>query len=102
MSELIGKWVQKEGQPYAGLWFVFGEDGCFEAQYEAMGIVSSGTYLVEGGMITMQQTEHTLGFVGEFKGLFEINGPELKMALAAGPGQNRPADLSDARVYIKA
>ena len=102
MSELIGKWIQKEGQPYAGLWFEFGEDGRFEAQYEPMGIVSGGTYLVEGSEITMQQSEHTLGFVGEFKGLFEINGPELKMALAAGPGQDRPADLSDARVYIKA
>jgi hypothetical protein len=102
MSELTGKWIQKEGQPYAGLWFEFGEDDGFEAQYEAMGIVSSGTYEVNGGQITMQQKEHTLGFVGEFKGLFEIDGPELKMALAAGPGQDRPADLSDARVYIKA
>jgi len=102
MSELTGKWIQKEGQPYAGLWFEFREDGNFEAQYEAMGIVSSGTYAVNGGQITMQQIEHTLGFVGEFKGLFEIDGPELKMALAAGPGQDRPVDLSDARVYIKA
>lgn len=102
MSELRGKWTQKPDQPYTGLWFMFHEDGRFEAQYEPMGIVSSGTYAVEGEEITMQQTEHTLGFVGEFKGLYAIDGAELKMALAAGPGQDRPADLSDARVYIKA
>jgi hypothetical protein len=101
MSELTGKWVQKEGQPYAGLWFEFGEDGRFEAQFEPMGIVSGGTYQVAGSEITMQQTEHTLGLVGEFKGLCEVEGSELKMALAAGPGQDRPADLSGARVYIK-
>lgn len=101
MSDLTGKWVQKVGQPYAGLWFAFGEDGRFEAQYEPMGIVSGGTYQVDGNEITMQQTEHTLGLVGEFKGLVEVDGSELKMALAVGPGQGRPADLSDARVYIK-
>ncbi len=101
MSELIGKWVQKEGQPFAGLWFEFSEDGKFEAQYESMGIVSGGTYQANGNEITMQQTEHTLGLVGEFEGLFEINGSELRMALAAGPGMDRPADFSDARVYIK-
>ena len=101
MSDLIGKWVQKEGQPYAGLWFEFGKDGQFEAQYEPMGIVSGGTYQVDGDEIIMQQTEHTLGLVGEFKGLVKIEGSELKMALAAGPGMDRPADLSDARGYIK-
>jgi hypothetical protein len=98
---LIGKWRQKEGQPYAGLWFVFDEDGRFTAEYEPMGIVSSGTYATEGDQIIMQQTAHTLGMVGEFKGLFAINGNELTMALAAGPGHERPADLSDARIYIK-
>ncbi len=50
----------------------------------------------------MKQNEHTLGMLGEFKGLFQVEGTELKMALAAGPGGDRPADLSDARVYIKA
>lgn len=102
MSELLGKWTQKEGQPFAGLWFEFREDGSFEAQYEPMGITSGGTYVIEGGQITLQQNEHTLGMIGEFKGLYAIEGPELKMALAAGPGQDRPADLSEARVYIKA
>jgi hypothetical protein len=101
MKDLIGKWRQKEGQPYTGLWFAFGEDGRFEAQYEPMGIVSSGTFEIDGGAITIQQTAHTLGMIGEFKGLYAIEGDELTMALAAGPGLERPADLSDARIYIK-
>ncbi len=101
MNELIGKWTQIEGQPYAGLWFAFGEDGHFEAQYEPMAIVSSGTYETDGGTITMQQTAHTLGMTGEFKGLYAIEGNQLIMALSAGPGLDPPADLSDARVYMK-
>ena len=102
MSDLIGKWTQRQDQPFAGLWFEFREDGSFEAQFEPMGISSGGTYETEGDRITIQQTEHTLGMLGKFKGLFAIEGSELKMALAAGPGEDRPADLSDARVYIKA
>jgi hypothetical protein len=101
MSDIIGKWVQKEGQPYAGLWFEFQDDGKFEAVYEPMGIESGGTYTVDGDEIDMNQTTHTLGMVGEFKGRFAINGEELKMALAGAPGGDRPADLSDARIYIK-
>ena len=101
MSEIVGKWTQKEGQPYAGLWFKFNEDGGFEAQYEPMGIVSSGTYKTEGNQINMHQTAHTLGFTGEFKGLFGIDGNELKMSLAASADQERPDDLSEARIYQK-
>jgi hypothetical protein len=101
MSEILGKWVQTSDQPYPGLWFDFKEDGTFEGQYVPMGIVSGGTYEVDRDQITVKQTEHTLGFVGEFKGLFEIQGNELRMALASGPGQERPADLSSARKYIK-
>ena len=101
MDELVGKWRQKEGQPYAGLWFAFGEDGHFTAEYEPMGIVSSGTYQTDGDQIIMQQTAHTLGLIGEFKGLFSINGNELTMVLAVGPGQDRPTDLTGARIYIK-
>ena len=101
MSEILGKWVQTSDQPYPGLWFDFKEDGTFEGQYVPMGIVSGGTYEVDGDQITVKQTEHTLGFVGEFKGLFEIQGNELRMALASGPGQERPADLTSARKYIK-
>lgn len=102
MSDLIGKWVQAAGQTYEGLWFKFKDDGTFEAQYEPMGIVSSGTYEASENKITMQQTSHTLGMVGEFTGLFSIDDNTLNMALASGPGQARPADLSDARVYEKA
>jgi len=101
MSELIGKWTQVEGQPYEGLWFEFREDGTFSAQYEPMGIVSSGTYETDGKEITMQQTSHTLGMVGEFKGLFSIRNDQLKMALASGPGGPRPEDLAEARIYQK-
>ena len=101
MSVILGKWFQKEGQPYPGLWFEFKQDGTFEGQYESMGIVSSGMYAIEGDQITMQQTAHTLGFVGEFKGLFAIEGDDLKLALASGPGKERPEDLSDARLYSR-
>lgn len=99
MKEIIGKWVQVEGQPYAGLWFEFKEDGQFEAEYEPMGITSSGTYEVEGDQITMQQKEHTFGLVGEFKGRFSIENGTMKLALPAGAGQDRPDNLSDARTY---
>ncbi len=102
MTDIIGKWVQAEGQPYAGLWFEFKSDGSFEAQYEPMGIVSSGTFTAEEGRITMQQTTHTLGLTGVFKGLYDIDEETMKMALASGPGQEAPEDLSEARVYQKA
>ena len=102
MSELLGKWVQAEDQPFPGLWFEFEEDKTFRAEYEPMGIISGGTYTIESGKITMEQTEHTLGFIGEFKGLFVVEGHQLIMALAATPGGVRPGDLSDARIYIKA
>jgi hypothetical protein len=101
MVEIIGKWVQIEGQPYQGLWFEFKADGSFRAEHEPMGIVSGGSYSCEDDQITLQQSEHTLGFVGEFKGRFAIEGNQLKMAIAAGPGEVCPADLSDARIYNK-
>jgi hypothetical protein len=101
MDRILGKWVQKDDQPYPGLWFEFRSDGSFESQYVPMGIVSGGTYVVDGDRITIRQTEHTLGFIGEFKGLFMIEEQELKLALAPGPGKERPADLSEARNYIK-
>ena len=101
MNKIVGKWIQKPGQPYAGLWFKFKEDGTFEARYEPMGIISSGTYQVEGNQIDVDQSDHTLGFIGEFKGLYEIDGIELKMSLAASADQERPDDLSEARLYEK-
>jgi hypothetical protein len=101
MSEIYGKWVQAEGQPYQGLWFEFLQDATFKAEYEPMGISSSGTYEIDGEKITMQQAEHTLGFTGEFKGCFTIKEDQLKMALATSPGGARPEGLSEARIYIK-
>ncbi|HQA28860.1 MAG TPA: hypothetical protein PLA02_06530 [Brevefilum fermentans] len=101
MSEIIGKWIQAEGQSFPGLWFEFRNDGSFTAEYEPMGIKSSGTFEIDGENITMQQTEHTLGFVGEFKGLFTVEKNQLKMVLSSNPGGPRPADLSEARIYIK-
>jgi hypothetical protein len=101
MSEIFGKWTQVEGQPYEGLWFKFNEDGTFEAQYEPMGIVSNGNYKTDGEKITMQQTSHTLGLVGEFKGLYIIEENQLRMTLASAPSGARPGDLTDARLYQK-
>lgn len=99
MNEIIGKWVQKEGQPYEGLWFDFKPDGTFEAQYEAIGIKSSGIYEINGDEITIQQKEHTFGLVGEFKGRFRIDNEEMQLALPSGAGQDRPEDFVDARNY---
>lgn len=101
MDELIGKWVQAEGQPYQGLWFEFNQDGTFTAEYEPMGIVSSGTFETGGNEIVIQQTAHTLGFIGEFKGIYAIKENNLIMALAASPGGAAPEDFSEARTYIK-
>ena len=102
MEDIIGKWVQAEGQPYEGLWFEFQPDGTFRAEYDPMGIISSGTYKVDGILIDMDQTAHTFGLVGEFKGRYDIEGDTLKMSLASTPEGERPEDLSNARLYKRA
>lgn len=101
MRDLIGKWVQAAGQPFEGLWFEFKEDKTFTAEYDPMGIKSSGTYETDNDQINIHQTEHTLGLTGEFKGLFALEDDTLKMALAAAAGGPQPEDLSEARVYAK-
>jgi hypothetical protein len=101
MDTIVGKWIQEAGQPYAGLWFEFKADGSFSARYDAMSIDSGGTYRTEGKQIDMDQTSHTFGLVGSFKGLYEIDGRVLKLALAGGPQQPRPGNLDDARRYLK-
>ena len=101
MSDIIGKWIQIEGQPYEGLWFNFKPDGTFEAQYDAMGIVSSGTYDTDKEKINMDQTAHTFGLVGMFKGIFSIEDNILKMSIAASAGHDRPDTFEDARKYRK-
>jgi hypothetical protein len=97
-EELLGRWEQMKGQPYPGLWFEFKSDGTYEAEFEEMGITSSGTYTTAGDEIDMHQTEHTLGVTGEFKGLYAIEDDLLRLGLS-GPNKERPSDLSDARLY---
>ncbi|MEE4194947.1 MAG: hypothetical protein V2J07_07100 [Anaerolineae bacterium] len=101
MEKIIGKWTQIEGQAYAGLWFNFKEDGTFDAEYAPLGVVSSGTYEIDGNQIDMDQKKHTFGLLGHFRGIYEIDGDELKLALASGAGQERPTDLTGARIYKK-
>lgn len=101
MHQIIGKWVQGEGQSYEGLWFHFQEDGTFSAEYAPMGIVSSGTYTVQNDEITINQTVHNLGLAGEFAGRFAIEENTLRLALASGPGGVRPENLTSARTYEK-
>lgn len=98
MNDIIARWEQPEGQPFPGLWFEFRADGTFRAEFAEMGIISGGRYTTAGSQIDMDQTEHTLGMVGKFAGLYAIEGDTLKMALG-GSGEPRPEDLSDARLY---
>ena len=97
-EKLLGTWAQIEGQPYPGLEFVFNKDGTFEAVFEPMSIESGGTYEAEDGIIDVDQTRHTLGMTGQFKGRYAIEGKTLKLALNK-TGAARPKDLSDARIY---
>lgn len=100
MNPIIGKWQQPEGQAYAGLVFVFKEDGTFESEYGAMGITSSGTYQVSGDLIYMDQNKHSLGLVGNFEGRYLIENDTLKMGFG-NPGEKAPEDVSKARLYLK-
>lgn len=89
MSDLLGKWQQPAGQAFPGLWFEFRADGTFKAALEEMGITSSGTYTAANGKIDMDQTQHTLGLLGKFAGIYTITGDTLTMTLA-DPGAPRP------------
>ncbi len=99
-ESIIGKWQQTEGQPYPGLWFLFNEDGSFQADFSEMGITSSGTYTTQGDLIFMDQKQHTLGLVGKFEGRYAVDAGTLKMALG-NPGEKAPEDFSKARFYLK-
>ncbi|MEW6094389.1 MAG: hypothetical protein AB1531_10545, partial [Chloroflexota bacterium] len=92
MSDILGKWQQPQGQPFPGLWFEFRPDGTFEAALEEMGISSSGTYHAGNGLIDIDQTQHTLGLLGKFQGLYAIEGDVLTMTLG-DPGGSRPENL---------
>lgn len=100
MNPLIGKWQQPEGQAYAGLVFIFKEDGTFESEFAAMGITSSGTYQVKDDLISMDQSKHSLGLVGKFEGRFLVENDSLRMGFG-NPGEKAPEDLSNARLYLK-
>jgi len=100
-NPILGKWTQTTSQPYPGLFFVFKENGSFEAIYEAMGITSAGTWSTEGDQIDMDQTEHTFGLVGKYIGRFEVDGDLLKMNLVAAGEKDRPENLTGAVIYQK-
>ena len=100
-KSLLGKWTQPEDQSYPGLFFLFLEDGNFEARYDALGIVSSGTWQADEGLIDMDQKKHTFGLVGKYEGCYEIEGNLLKMNLVAAGEHARPTDLQAAVTYRK-
>jgi hypothetical protein len=102
MSDILGKWQQPAGQAFPGLWFEFRPDGTFMASLEEMGITSSGTYKAEAGQIDMDQTQHTLGLVGQFVGVYGVAGDTLTINLA-DPGAARPTSLDgkNKRLYKK-
>ncbi len=98
--DILGKWQQPAGQAFPGLWFQFNADGTFEAEFPEMGITSGGTYTLNGAEIDMDQTRHSFGMLGKFKGLWSVEGSQLRMAMGQTNGP-RPADLSGARLYEK-
>lgn len=102
MSDIIGKWQQPQGQPFPGLWFEFRLDATFQAVLEEMGVTSSGTYQAADGLIDIDQTQHTLGLLGKFQGLYAIDGDQLIMTLS-DPGGLRPEGLDgrNKRLYKK-
>ena len=99
---LIGKWIEAEGQAYPGLSFEFHPDGSYDADYDDMGVTSGGPYEARGREIDIDQTRHNFGLVGKFAGLYQIDGDELRMVLAAVGDHPRPADLTGAVLYRKA
>ena len=100
-NPVLGKWTQTASQPYPGLFFLFKQDGSFEAIYEEMGITSSGTWSTNADEIDMDQTEHTFGLVGKFVGRFVVDGNLLKMNLVPVGEKERPENLIGAVVYQK-
>ncbi|NLB71280.1 MAG: hypothetical protein GX797_04660 [Chloroflexi bacterium] len=100
-QSILGKWTQTEGQPYPGLYFEFLENGTFEARYDALGIVSSGTWQVSEDKIDMDQQKHTFGLVGKYEGLYQIDNDLLHMSLVAAGEHERPGNLEKAVIYRK-
>jgi hypothetical protein len=100
-NPILGKWTQTASQPYPGLFFLFKEDGSYEAIYEAMGITSCGTWSTDADKIDMDQTEHTFGLIGKYVGRFEVDGDLLKMNLVPLGEIDRPENLTGAVIYQK-
>lgn len=100
---LIGKWVMTQGQQYAGLWFQFNADGTYRSELPGfLKIVAAGIYEVTiPGEVNITQTQHSMGMVGTFAGLYRIEGDTLSLAFPPVPGGPRPKDLSGARTYRK-
>lgn len=98
---IVGLWEIPEGQEYAGLRFHYKADSTFEAEYPPMGIKSSGTWTLKGNELDINQTQHSLGWVGVFRALVEIadDGQSMKVAVSSGPDQPRPTDFSKYRLY---
>jgi len=48
----------------------------------------------------MDQTEHTLGWLGKFEGIYAIEGDTLRLALN-NPGEARPVEFTpqNTRIY---
>jgi hypothetical protein len=98
---ILGKWEVPQGQEYAGLQFHYHADGSFRADFPSMGVTSGGTWTLQGNELDMEQTQHSMGWVGLFRALVEIaeDGQTMKVAVAGGPGQPRPADFGKHRLY---
>ena len=96
---LLGKWTQTEDQPYPGLFFLFLEDGTFEARYDALGIISSGTWQADDVLIDMDQDKHTFGLVGKYEGCYKIEDNLLKMNLVTAGEHTRPSDFQGSVTY---
>lgn len=96
---LLGKWTQTEDQPYPGLFFLFLEDGTFEARYDALGIISSGTWQADDGLIDMDQDKHTFGLVGKYEGCYKIEDNLLKMNLVTAGEHTRPSGFQGSVTY---